>query len=120
MPCYDPRSDLEKSYDNGATERELREEIQTLEIRCDNFVHMLCEVLSVAEEREDYSDKQLSDRVYIWWTEHKEWDRLRMIRLAKEAEREKGRKEEEEWAQYQKDEILARFTPKEKKILGLE
>ncbi len=88
MPCYNPEPRSGRQGD----------------LQIDKLTRMLCEVLGANET----GTIRLSAETCLWWEKHKEEDRARLQREAREDQRRKLRSA-----------ALAKLTPEEKALFGL-
>jgi hypothetical protein len=101
MPCQS----YDSSWDNGSSERKIRE----LKKQADMLARIACKALNELEKNQ-IEDMLLlrDDEVRVWWKKHKEDDAREQARLA-EIERKKRIKEE----------ALAKLSTEERELLGL-
>lgn len=102
MPCQS----YDDSWDNGSSERKIRE----LKKQADMLARIACKALTELEKNE-VEDMLLlgDDEVRTWWKQHKEDDA-----------REQARKAEAERKERVKAEALASLSDEAKELLGLK
>jgi len=107
MPCH--------SYEISDTEIRLSKERDQLKNELDTVTRLLCSVLRSIKFGDVYvdltKDVKNIEGLENWWTEHKKWDELRLIREANQ----RREKEKQELI----NRALKKLTDKEKEALGL-
>ena len=97
MPCRDGGPPLGESHS----------ELQQAKI--DKLTRMLCTLCKRLEDHEEGNHIYDSHELDVWWAEHKEQDRIREQRESQERAEERFKKE-----------AVAKLSPEERKVLGLE
>lgn len=107
MPCH--------SYEVSDTEIRLSKERDQLKNELDTVTRLLCSVLRSIKFGEIVVDTTKDvpniEGLENWWTEHKKWDELRLIREANQ----RREKEKQELI----NNALKKLTDQEKEALGL-
>jgi hypothetical protein len=110
MPCRDYEGMTEADNREDRVRTEMGAERNKMQARLDKLTEMLCSVLVLVD-----SAVPLRPDIEAWWTEHKRRDRERHLAEERALEYKKAREEQEA----KRAEFIAKMTPEERKLLGL-